>query len=145
MSLAAASGSESAQPPPSVPQETRGFDEHSFSTFRLRTKEDAPDYRYMPDANLGVVHISEVRYSTSALCTYLRFLSISLLFHSGSPTPSHLFIFIHQVRSADHSPSSRIASLQSEIHYPRCHSTRALACSRGTLVHAPQALTCCSR
>ncbi len=61
-SLTAASGSDPAQPPPSVPQETRGFDEHSFTTFRLRTKEDAPDYRYMPDANLGVAHISEVRY-----------------------------------------------------------------------------------
>ena len=60
-SLTAASGLDPAQPPPSVPQETRGFDEHSFTTFRLRTKEDAPDYRYMPDANLGVVHISEVR------------------------------------------------------------------------------------
>ncbi|KJA29670.1 hypothetical protein HYPSUDRAFT_60527 [Hypholoma sublateritium FD-334 SS-4] len=60
-SLTAASGSEPVQPPPSVPQETRGFDEHSFTTFRLRTKEDAPDYRYMPDPNLGVVHISEDR------------------------------------------------------------------------------------
>jgi aspartyl-tRNA(Asn)/glutamyl-tRNA(Gln) amidotransferase subunit B len=43
-----------------VPQETRGFDEHRFETYRLRTKEDAPDYRYMPDPNLGVLIISQV-------------------------------------------------------------------------------------
>ncbi|KAI0080877.1 Glutamyl-tRNA amidotransferase B subunit [Panus rudis PR-1116 ss-1] len=35
-----------------VPQETRGFDEHRAETYTLRSKEDAPDYRYMPDPNL---------------------------------------------------------------------------------------------
>ncbi|KAG8707868.1 hypothetical protein FRC08_000246 [Ceratobasidium sp. 394] len=35
-----------------VLQETRGFDEDTAGTFRLRSKEDAPDYRYMPDPNL---------------------------------------------------------------------------------------------
>ncbi|KAH7919539.1 Glutamyl-tRNA amidotransferase B subunit [Leucogyrophana mollusca] len=35
-----------------VPQETRGFDEDRAETFKLRSKEDAPDYRYMPDPNL---------------------------------------------------------------------------------------------
>ncbi|KAF8603440.1 Glutamyl-tRNA amidotransferase B subunit [Ceratobasidium sp. AG-I] len=35
-----------------VPQETRGFNEDTAETFRLRSKEDAPDYRYMPDPNL---------------------------------------------------------------------------------------------
>ncbi|KAJ1308346.1 hypothetical protein OPQ81_004056 [Rhizoctonia solani] len=35
-----------------VPQETRGFNEDTAQTFRLRSKEDAPDYRYMPDPNL---------------------------------------------------------------------------------------------
>jgi Asp-tRNA(Asn)/Glu-tRNA(Gln) amidotransferase B subunit len=44
----------------SVPQETRGFDEHRFETYSLRSKEDAPDYRYMPDPNLGTLVISEV-------------------------------------------------------------------------------------
>jgi aspartyl-tRNA(Asn)/glutamyl-tRNA(Gln) amidotransferase subunit B len=43
-----------------VSQETRGFDEHRFETYRLRTKEDAPDYRYMPDPNLGVLVLSQV-------------------------------------------------------------------------------------
>lgn len=43
-----------------VEQETRGFDETTFQTFRLRSKEDAPDYRYMPDPNLGVLRISKV-------------------------------------------------------------------------------------
>ncbi|KAK2465978.1 hypothetical protein APHAL10511_001619 [Amanita phalloides] len=45
----------------SVPQETRGFDEHRFETYRLRSKEDAPDYRYMPDPNLGTLVLSEKR------------------------------------------------------------------------------------
>lgn len=45
-----------------VEQETRGFDEITFQTFRLRSKEDAPDYRYMPDPNLGVLRLSEVCY-----------------------------------------------------------------------------------
>ncbi|GJE84861.1 glutamyl-tRNA amidotransferase B subunit [Phanerochaete sordida] len=35
-----------------VVQETRGFDEDRAETFALRSKEDAPDYRYMPDPNL---------------------------------------------------------------------------------------------
>ncbi|KAF5388005.1 hypothetical protein D9615_000728 [Tricholomella constricta] len=44
-----------------VPQETRGFDEHRFETYKLRSKEDAPDYRYMPDPNLGVLVLSQER------------------------------------------------------------------------------------
>ncbi|KAF8873133.1 GatB/GatE catalytic domain-containing protein [Mucidula mucida] len=40
-----------------VAQETRGFDHHRWETFKLRSKEDAPDYRYMPDPNLGVLDI----------------------------------------------------------------------------------------
>lgn len=43
-----------------MPQETRGFDEHRFETYKLRTKEDAPDYRYMPDPNLGVLTLTQV-------------------------------------------------------------------------------------
>ena len=50
----------SANPGHAVPQETRGFDENTFETFRLRSKEDAPDYRYMPDPNLGTLVLSEV-------------------------------------------------------------------------------------
>ncbi|KAG6820678.1 hypothetical protein H0H93_013196 [Arthromyces matolae] len=45
----------------SVPQETRGFDEHRFETFKLRSKEDAPDYRYMPDPNLGELVLTKER------------------------------------------------------------------------------------
>ncbi|KIY73039.1 Glutamyl-tRNA amidotransferase B subunit [Cylindrobasidium torrendii FP15055 ss-10] len=42
-----------------VEQETRGFDHYKWETFKLRSKEDAPDYRYMPDPNLGVLTISQ--------------------------------------------------------------------------------------
>ncbi|KAF5333549.1 hypothetical protein D9611_002729 [Ephemerocybe angulata] len=48
-------------PTPVVAQETRGFDENTFETFKLRSKEDAPDYRYMPDPNLGTLLLSEER------------------------------------------------------------------------------------
>ncbi|KAF5322005.1 hypothetical protein D9619_000691 [Psilocybe cf. subviscida] len=48
-----------ANPGKSVPQETRGFNEDTFETFRMRSKEDAPDYRYMPDSNLGILALSQ--------------------------------------------------------------------------------------
>lgn len=43
-----------------VAQETRGYDEDSVQTYSLRSKEDAVDYRYMPDPNLGVLKLGEV-------------------------------------------------------------------------------------
>ncbi|KXN89467.1 Glutamyl-tRNA(Gln) amidotransferase subunit B, mitochondrial [Leucoagaricus sp. SymC.cos] len=50
-----------SSPEACVDQETRGFDEITFQTFRLRSKEDAPDYRYMPDPNLAVLRLSKDR------------------------------------------------------------------------------------
>ncbi|KAE9411467.1 Glutamyl-tRNA amidotransferase B subunit [Gymnopus androsaceus JB14] len=41
-----------------VPQETRGFDHDNWKTFKMRSKEDAPEYRYMPDPNLGALVLS---------------------------------------------------------------------------------------
>lgn len=43
----------------SVPQETRGFNEERAQTYSLRSKEDAPDYRYMPDPNLPPLLLTE--------------------------------------------------------------------------------------
>lgn len=43
-----------------VMQETRGFDEDKAETYALRSKEDAPDYRYMPDPNLPPLLLTEV-------------------------------------------------------------------------------------
>ena len=43
-----------------VEQETRGFDEQRAETFKLRSKEDAPDYRYMPDPNLPPLLLTKV-------------------------------------------------------------------------------------
>ncbi|KAJ2854607.1 hypothetical protein J3B02_002591 [Coemansia erecta] len=42
-----------------VAQETRGFDARSGETFLARSKEAAPDYRYMPDPDIPEVHISQ--------------------------------------------------------------------------------------
>lgn len=41
-------------------QETRQFDEMAGETYSLRTKEEAEDYRYMPDANIPAMVIDPV-------------------------------------------------------------------------------------
>jgi aspartyl-tRNA(Asn)/glutamyl-tRNA(Gln) amidotransferase subunit B len=61
-----------------VAQETRGFDVDSAQTFKLRSKEDAPDYRYMPDPNLPPLLVDEVRI-TQRIHPYYR--------HLHSPEP----------------------------------------------------------
>ena len=48
-----------------VKQETRGFDEDKAETYSLRSKEDAPDYRYMPDPNIPPLLLTEVTLSLS--------------------------------------------------------------------------------
>ncbi|KAH9938098.1 GatB/GatE catalytic domain-containing protein [Fomitopsis serialis] len=47
----------------SVSQETRGFNEDAAETYSLRSKEDAPDYRYMPDPNLPPLLLDEAYIS----------------------------------------------------------------------------------
>jgi aspartyl-tRNA(Asn)/glutamyl-tRNA(Gln) amidotransferase subunit B len=47
-------------PDAAVPQETRGFNQDTFETFKMRSKEEAPDYRYMPDPNLGILAVPPV-------------------------------------------------------------------------------------
>jgi aspartyl-tRNA(Asn)/glutamyl-tRNA(Gln) amidotransferase subunit B len=42
-----------------IPQETRLFDEEGKTTLSMRSKEDAPDYRYFPDPDLLDVHIDD--------------------------------------------------------------------------------------
>ncbi|KAK4047520.1 hypothetical protein OIO90_006162 [Microbotryomycetes sp. JL221] len=41
-----------------IEQATRGFNAVTGQTFHLRGKEDAPDYRYMPDPELGAVVVT---------------------------------------------------------------------------------------
>ncbi|KAF8592765.1 Glutamyl-tRNA amidotransferase B subunit [Ramaria rubella] len=60
-----------------VLQETRGFDEDRMVTYKLRSKEDAPDYRYMPDANippllLDKAYVAQVSASLSELPAVVR-------------------------------------------------------------------------
>jgi len=47
-----------------VVQETRGFDEATGQTKSQRGKEDAHDYRYFPDPDLMLVHLSEADVDT---------------------------------------------------------------------------------
>lgn len=54
-----------------VPQETRGFDESRVMTFKLRSKEDAPEYRYMPDPNLPPLIVTKVVSLDLALPAYI--------------------------------------------------------------------------
>jgi len=42
-----------------INQETRLFDEKKRKTFPMRSKEDAPDYRYFPDPDLVEIELSE--------------------------------------------------------------------------------------
>ncbi|KAK0545315.1 hypothetical protein OC845_005167 [Tilletia horrida] len=42
-----------------IEQETRGFDEKTGVTYRLRSKEEAPDYRFMPDPNLPPLQLND--------------------------------------------------------------------------------------
>jgi aspartyl-tRNA(Asn)/glutamyl-tRNA(Gln) amidotransferase subunit B len=48
-----------------VEQDTRGYDEATGTTFRLRSKADAPDYRYMPDPSLPPLVLTQVRHCLS--------------------------------------------------------------------------------
>ncbi|EJU03145.1 Glutamyl-tRNA amidotransferase B subunit [Dacryopinax primogenitus] len=66
-----------------VAQETRGFDEDRAETFTLRSKEDAPDYRYMPDPNLPPLILTEdyirtIEYTTPPTPQKLRHILLSI-------------------------------------------------------------------
>ncbi|KAJ3093223.1 hypothetical protein HK102_000024 [Quaeritorhiza haematococci] len=42
-----------------VNQETLGFDDKAQVTFRLRSKEGSPDYRYMPEPDLPMIRLTK--------------------------------------------------------------------------------------
>lgn len=49
-----------------IVQETRGWNEATFQTFSQRSKEDAHDYRYFPDADIPPVKIQNKRVQSIA-------------------------------------------------------------------------------
>ncbi|KAI9506626.1 aspartyl/glutamyl-tRNA amidotransferase subunit B [Coemansia spiralis] len=42
-----------------IEQETRGFDARTGKTYLTRSKEDTPDYRYMPEPDVPEIHIAD--------------------------------------------------------------------------------------
>lgn len=61
---------ETTSPSGSIPlkQETRQFDEVKGETYSLRSKEEAEDYRYMPDANLPAMVFEQVSFDKVLFC-----------------------------------------------------------------------------
>lgn len=55
-------------------QETRGLNELTGKTYALRSKEEAEDYRYMPDSNLPAIAVKEVSYGNACLADSQDFL-----------------------------------------------------------------------
>ncbi|HEX7963410.1 MAG TPA: Asp-tRNA(Asn)/Glu-tRNA(Gln) amidotransferase subunit GatB [Candidatus Saccharimonadales bacterium] len=47
-----------------IAQETRGWDDAKQRTFKQRTKEDAEDYRYMPDPDLPPIELNDSQIET---------------------------------------------------------------------------------
>lgn len=68
-------------------QETRGLNELTGETFSLRTKEDAEDYRYMPDANLPAMIIKPVRwvYLSVALSLFMSPIPSDITYSAKPP------------------------------------------------------------
>jgi Asp-tRNA(Asn)/Glu-tRNA(Gln) amidotransferase B subunit len=54
-----------------IEQETRGYDVELGKTFRLRGKETAHDYRYMPEPDLPSLILTEVRIKKNQKNGYL--------------------------------------------------------------------------
>lgn len=52
--------------------ETRRYDEEKDVTFRLRDKETAPDYRYMPEPDLPPLILSQVRQLYLVYARYIK-------------------------------------------------------------------------
>ncbi|HEX4662321.1 MAG TPA: Asp-tRNA(Asn)/Glu-tRNA(Gln) amidotransferase subunit GatB, partial [Candidatus Saccharimonadales bacterium] len=88
-----------------IVQETRGWDDAKQRTFSQRSKEDAMDYRYFPDADIPPVHVTpEQIESTKATMPLLPPQIRSQLVARGIPAVdvSTLMLFpvlLHQVLS----------------------------------------------
>jgi Asp-tRNA(Asn)/Glu-tRNA(Gln) amidotransferase B subunit len=66
-----------------IEQATRGFDEITNETFHLRGKADAPDYRYMPDPELGSIIVDQVcRHTDSILFSFPTNLNVRCSIYS---------------------------------------------------------------
>lgn len=72
-----------------VKQETRGFNEEKAETYLLRSKEDAPDYRYMPDPNIPPLLLTEVTVTPHSELSHYTEIDVGVyredsFFHAGA-------------------------------------------------------------
>jgi len=106
-------------------QETRGWDEKTGTTYSLRSKEEAQDYRYFPDPDLPplllpLAFVEEVRAGTSELpaAKRARFVTVLGLSPASAETLTqhpHIAAFFEEAATLSGEPQKAASFVQTEV------------------------------